>query len=161
MHIERDVPVDATGLRIGITVSRYHHEITEALWAGAVDTFTGAGGSRADLDVVAAPGAFELTVLAQALAGREDLDGVVALGCIIRGETTHDTHLARALAHGLTQIALETRKPVTFGVLTCQTLHQARERAGGPKGNKGSEAMAAAIDTIRTLRALGAGATAR
>ena len=93
MHTERDAPLDAAGLRIGIAVSRYHHEITEALWQGAVETFTGAGGSRADLDVVAAPGAFELTIVAQALATREDLDAVVALGCIVRGETSHDAHL--------------------------------------------------------------------
>ena len=109
---------------------------------------------------MAAPGAFELTIVAQALATREDLDAVVALGCIVRGETSHDEHLARTIAHGLTRIALDTRKTVTFGVLTCQTLHQARERAGGERGNKGSEAMAAAIETVRTLRALGAGATA-
>ena len=160
MHIRRDAPLDAAGLRIGIAVSRYHHDITEALWKGAVDTFTGAGGSRADLDVVAAPGSFELTIVAQALAAREDLDGVVALGCIIRGETSHDRHLAGAIAGGLTRVALDARKPVAFGVLTCQSLHQARARAGGEHGNKGVEAMTAAIEAIRTLRALGAGAPA-
>lgn len=160
MHIERDAPLDAAGLRIGIAVSRYHHEITEPLWHGAVECFTDAGGSRADLDVVAAPGSFELTIITQALAARDDLDAVVALGCIIRGETSHDQHLAAAIADGLTRIALDARKPVTFGVLTCQTLHQARARAGGDHGNKGAEAMAAAIEAIRTLRALRTGAPA-
>jgi len=157
MYVERQRELDATGLRIGIAVSRYHGDITEALCQAAVGTFTAAGGKRDDLTIVSAPGSFELTAMAGALAAREDLDAVVALGCVIRGETAHDEYICRSVAQGLTAITLETGKPVAFGLLTCHTKHQARERAGGEHGNKGEEAMAAIIETVHTLRDIAAG----
>ncbi|MCP3904041.1 MAG: 6,7-dimethyl-8-ribityllumazine synthase [Planctomycetes bacterium] len=167
MHVPPPPELDATGLSIAVVVSRYHRDITAALLDGAVETYTAAGGAVDDLLTVAAPGAFELTALTQALARRPDVDGIVALGCIIRGETTHDQYLAQAVANGLTRVTLDTGKPVAFGVLTCQTLHQARDRAGGVNGNKGEEAMAAAIEAIRSVRSVsesgnehGAGRTA-
>jgi len=154
MHIRRQADSDATGLRLAIAVSGYHRDITDALCAGAVEAFTKAGGTEDALLIAPAPGTFELTAVSQALAARPDVDGVVALGCVIRGETSHDQHLARAVANGLTRIALDTGKPVSFGILTCDTKHQARARAGGEKGNKGIEAMEATIDTIRSINAI-------
>jgi 6,7-dimethyl-8-ribityllumazine synthase len=154
MLSERNTRSSAAGMRIGVAVSHYHDEVTSALLAGAVETFVAAGGRESDLLVVRAPGAFELTAVCRALAGHDDLDGVVALGCIIRGDTSHDQHLAQAVANGLTAITVQTGKPVAFGVLTCHTRHQARERAGGERGNKGVEAMTAAIEAIDAIRGL-------
>ncbi|MHC5115082.1 MAG: 6,7-dimethyl-8-ribityllumazine synthase [Planctomycetota bacterium] len=160
MHVPPPGELDATGLAIGVVVSRYHGEITGALLDGAVETFVEAGGSAGDLLTVPSPGAFELTTICQAVAQRPEIHGVVALGCVIRGETMHDQHLAQAVAGGLTRITLDTGKPVAFGVLTCQTLHQARDRAGGANGNKGAEAMAAVIEAVRSVRSVsGAQAT--
>jgi 6,7-dimethyl-8-ribityllumazine synthase len=110
--------------------------------------------------VIEVPGSFELVVgcLSAARTGR--FEGVVALGCIIRGETHHDRVIADAVATGLVQVSLATGVPVGFGVLTVDSARQARARAGGAKGNKGAEAMAAVLDTIRSLRALRDGAPA-
>ena len=154
MYSDSKPGASACGLRIGIAVSAYHAQITTALRDGAVKQFTDAQGAEADLRVVPAPGTFELTAVCRALINSGGLDAVVALGCVISGETTHDTYIATAVAHGLTELTLATGVPVTFGVLTCQTIDQARARAGGPRGNKGTEAMAAAIETIVILRSL-------
>lgn len=145
---------NAHGLRIGLVVSDYHSSITHPLRDGAAAAFREAGGRDGDLLVVPAPGAFELTAICRALVHRGDLHAVVALGCIMTGETTHDQHIATAVAHGLTSITVETGIPVCFGVLTCQTMDQARARAGGDVGNKGVEAMAAAISVSRTVEAV-------
>ncbi len=143
--------VTASGLRIGIAVSRYHAEITSELKRGAETAFARAGGRREDLVVVETPGAFELIAICRALAQRDDIDAVVALGCVIRGETTHDQAIVQAVTHGLSAIIVETGVPIGFGVLTCDSLEQARQRAGGDKGNKGEEAMLAAIATVRAV----------
>lgn len=156
MLSDHDRNPDAAGLRVAIAVSRYHPAVTDVLCSGAIEAFTRAGGTRDDLRIVPAPGAFELPAICRALAGRCDVDGVVALGCIIRGETSHDQHLAQAIAQGLTDVSVATGKPIAFGVLTCHTHQQARARAGGDKGNKGEEAMAAAIEAIQTIRDVGA-----
>ncbi|MEE8458494.1 MAG: 6,7-dimethyl-8-ribityllumazine synthase, partial [Phycisphaerales bacterium] len=110
---------DAAGLRVGLAVSRYHHRITDALCKAAVDRFRRAGGADADLRVVRAPGAFELTAVCRAFAAGGKIDAVVALGCVISGETDHDRYLASAVATGLTMITVETGVPVAFGLLTC------------------------------------------
>ena len=152
----RDAPnmhLDAEGLRIGIVTSLYHEEVTERLRAGAISAFVDAGGDEDDIYEVAAAGAFELVPLVDALA-RKEIDGVVALGCIIRGETTHDQHLARSISQLLTHIAFEHETAVGFGLLTCLSNEQAMERAGGIKGNKGEEAMNAVIATARALQTI-------
>lgn len=141
----------AAGLRLGIASSRYHRAITEALRDGARRAFVEAGGRDEDVVEVAAPGAFELPILAAALAAREDVDVIVALGCVVRGETSHDRHINDAVAAGLQRVALDSGKPVAFGVLTTSTIEQARARAGGAVGNKGEEATRAAIATRRAL----------
>ncbi len=159
MYEELKPTTSAEGLRIGLVVSRYHAPITEALRDGAVDFYTRAGGSTDDLLVVSAPGTFEITALCGALAQRGDLDAVVAVGCVISGQTTHDQYICAAVSHGLTEVTLKTGVPVAFGVLTCQNLQQAEARAGGDRGNKGAEAMAAAIETAQTIRRLRAAAS--
>lgn len=154
MFVETQVNSSAAGLRIGLVVSRYHIDITSAMRRAAIDAFTEAGGRDGDLVGVEAPGAFELPVMVATLARRDDIDAVVAVGCVITGETTHDQHIAQAVAGGLTAVSVETSTPVTFGVLTCRNLDQARERAGGAKGNKGADAMRAAIEAVCVLREL-------
>ncbi len=143
---------NAAGLRIGLAVSRYHAPITEAMCEAAIERFIAAGGSKENLNLVSAPGAFELTAIARAFAVRDDIDAVVALGCVISGETTHDQYIASAVAQGLTMITAQTGVPVSFGVLTCQTLEQAQARSGGAKGNKGAEAMTGAIEAACAIR---------
>lgn len=156
MYDQLQPEASAAGLRVGVAVSRYHDRITDAMRASAVECFRSAGGAEADLRVVPAAGAFELTAVCRALAVSGDVDAVVALGCVITGETDHDRYIASAVASGLTMITVETGVPVAFGVLTCANLEQAAARAGGDLGNKGGEAMLAAIQTARTLQALGA-----
>jgi 6,7-dimethyl-8-ribityllumazine synthase len=148
------IQLDASGLRIGVARSRYHSEMTDRLCAGAEAAFVEAGGDPDALVVVPAPGTFELTAVCRALATRDDIDAVVALGCVIRGETAHDRYICEAVAAGLTSITADTGKPVAFGVLTCQTRRQASERAGGALGNKGTEAMRAAIEMVAVLRSI-------
>ncbi|MEM7230341.1 MAG: 6,7-dimethyl-8-ribityllumazine synthase [Planctomycetota bacterium] len=146
--------LDANSLRVGIVVSEYHHDITSALCDGARQTFLDAGGVSSNLTIIAAPGSFELVSIATRLA--DTMDAVVTLGCIITGDTTHDQYIGHAVAQGIAQISVLTGVPVGFGVLTCQTIDQARARAGGDKGNKGAETMAATIQTATVLRSLAA-----
>lgn len=136
---------DARGLRIAVATSRYHDEVTARLREGALEAFRTAGGQDGDLLLVDAPGAFELVPIAHALASRADIDAVVCLGCVITGETTHDRYICEAVANGLAAISSSMGKPAAFGVLTCPSIGHARERAGGAKGNKGAEAMVAAL----------------
>jgi 6,7-dimethyl-8-ribityllumazine synthase len=145
---------DATGLRIGIAASVYHWDIVGPLASAATAAFAEAGGDQSDLTMIESPGAFELVAICSALARREDIDGVVALGCVIRGETSHDSWINSAVAHGLVTLSVATGKPAAFGVLTCNTHEQAVARSGGDKGNKGEEAMKAAIAAVREIRAI-------
>ncbi len=144
----------ADGLRIGVAVSRYHAEITDSMRDAAIEHFGTAGGADDDLHVVPTPGAYELVAISRAMAHCGKLDAVVALGCIIAGETNHDEYLAAAVAHGLIDVTVATGVPVAFGVLTCQTLAQAQARSGGESGNKGTEAMAAAIEAARAVKSI-------
>lgn len=153
MYTEIKPNANASGLRIGVAVSRYHPAITNAMRDAAIREFTNAGGDPGDLHIVSTPGSFELVAACQALAARTDIDAVVAIGCVISGETTHDQYIASAVAHGITSITVQCGTPVTFGLLTCQTLAQAEARSGGDKGNKGGEAMIAAIEAARIAQA--------
>ena len=142
-------------MRVAVVVSGYHRDITHSMRDAAVRKFVDCGGSTDAARVVAAPGAFERTPIALACARRDDVDAVIALGCIITGETAHDEYIAAAVANGLTEVMLKTGKPVAFGVLTCRTIEQAVARSGGRLGNKGEDAMVAALETTSTLRAIG------
>jgi 6,7-dimethyl-8-ribityllumazine synthase len=155
MYTELKPNISAAGLRIGIGVSRYHAPITTAMRDAAIKQFIDAGGAPDDLEIVSTPGSFELVAVCHALAARSDIDAVVAIGCVISGETTHDQYIASAVAHGLATITVQTGVPVTFGVLTCQTMAQAEARAGGDRGNKGAEGMAAAIEAAVTIKTMG------
>jgi 6,7-dimethyl-8-ribityllumazine synthase len=106
------------------------------------------------LGIVEAPGAFELTAIAAAAIDSGAFDGVVTLGCVIRGETDHDRYISQAVANGLTTLTIQTGVPVAFGVITANTPGQALARAGGEKGNKGAEAMDALLDAIDAMRHL-------
>lgn len=140
------IPPDAAlGLRVGLVVSRYHESITGALREGAVAAFIAAGGEMVNIVELIAPGAFELPQIAMTLARSQRVEAIVTLGCVIRGETSHFDFICSAVAQGLMNVGRETGIPTTFGVLTCDTLEQAQARAGGRHGNKGEEAMSAAL----------------
>ena len=145
--------------RVAVVVSRYNEPITRRLLDGAVATLTAAGLSADRIDVAWVPGSFELPCLADALAASGRYAAVLCLGAIIRGETSHDQHIARAVAIGIEAIARTRRLPVLFGVLTCDTLAQAFARAGGHAGdgfagNKGAECATAAIEMISLFGAV-------
>ena len=124
---------------------------------GAVAAYERAGGDRGQLGLIDAPGAFDLTGICAAAAGSGLYKGIVALGCVIKGETRHDRYINDAVANGLTAITVKTGVPVAFGLLTVETREQAVERAGGSLGNKGEDAMVALLETIAAIAAIEAG----
>lgn len=140
--------------RFAIVVSRYNESITQRLLDGAVSTLTEAGVDDSQIDVAWVPGAFEIPLVAGRMARSGLYAAVVCLGAVIRGETTHDQHINRAVSLELARLGVETGVPVSFGVLTCESLEQAIHRAGGNVGNKGVEATQAAIELVSLLRQL-------
>jgi 6,7-dimethyl-8-ribityllumazine synthase len=142
------------GLRIAIVVSRFNDFITERLLAGAEETIREAGVAGNDLIVLRVPGAFEIPIAAQRLAETSRVDAVICLGCLIRGATPHFEYIASACAHGITAAAAATGVPMTFGVLTTNSVEEALERAAAGDANKGREAALAAIELVRTLQTL-------
>jgi 6,7-dimethyl-8-ribityllumazine synthase len=141
--------------RVAVIVSRYNWSITQRLLEGALAEYAARGHEAGSVTVFECPGAYELPALSLAAADTGRYRGIVAIGCIIRGETRHDQYIAQAIAHGLLQVTLQVGIPVTFGVLTVDTPEQARARAGGAEhGNKGQEAMAALLDTIIAMDAI-------
>jgi len=164
---------NARGLRVALVVSRYNERVTDSLRRGAEHEFQRLGGRPEDLVHVAAPGAFELPVLCRHAA--ESCDAVVALGCVIRGDTRHDEVIADAVAVALQRLSVDTGTPIAFGLLTVSTLEQALARAQPLVGattepaaddaqgkpvvdNKGVEAMRAAVEAVASIRALTVGA---
>jgi 6,7-dimethyl-8-ribityllumazine synthase len=131
---------------VGIVVGRFNGEITSRLLDGAIAALEEAGVERDRIEVVPVPGAFELPLGAMALARTRQYSCIVAIGCVIRGETPHFDYVAGEAASGLQLAALETGIPVSFGVLTCDTREQAEARAGGAYGNKGAEAARSALE---------------
>ncbi|MGH7481014.1 MAG: 6,7-dimethyl-8-ribityllumazine synthase [Longimicrobiales bacterium] len=146
--------------RFALIVSEFNRDITEQLLAGARDCLREHGVPEEDLLVVRVPGAWELPLVAQKIAGGGNVDAVIAIGCVIRGETSHFDYVCRGAADGLGRVALDAGVPVLFGVLTADTAEQAWARAGGPGGNKGREAARAALDMVRVVAEL-EGADAR
>lgn len=139
---------------IAIVVSRYNGSITDKLAAAAIDEYTSRGGTPDRLAVIDAPGVFELPAIAAAAVQTGLYQGVVCLGCVIRGQTPHDQHIARACAHALANLATSSAMPIAFGVITALNAAQAQARSGGDRGNKGAEAMAATIEAALAVRAL-------
>lgn len=142
------------GLRFAVIVSRFNSLISERLLQGALDALARTGCAESDIEIVKVPGSWEMPVVARELAARKRYDAIICLGAVIRGETTHHDYVAGGAAKGLAQIAAETGVPVAFGVLTCNTLEQAIDRAGAKSGNKGFDAAMAAVETADLLRRL-------
>jgi len=147
--------LDGRGLRIGIVASRYHEEIVERLLAAARAHLLAGGVAPEAMTVVRVPGSFELPFAAALLARTRTHDAVVCLGVLLRGETAHFDLIAAAVAQGLTRVGLDEGIPVTFGVVTAETVAQAEARAGGEHGNRGTDAAAAALEMALLRRALG------
>ena len=143
--------LNAQGLKFAIVAARFNDFIVDRLISGAVDYLVRHGGSEENLTLVRLPGAFELPIAAQKLARSGDFDGVVVLGAVIRGATPHFDYVCNECAKGVAQASMETGVPMGFGLLTCDSLDQAIERAGSKGGNKGVEAASALLETIRVL----------
>ncbi|RED98867.1 6,7-dimethyl-8-ribityllumazine synthase [Marinoscillum furvescens] len=139
---------DVSGFKFGIVVAEWNEEVTEALYSGAFETLLQLGATRENIERMNVPGSFELTLGAQWMAKREDIDAVITLGCVIQGETRHFDFICQACAQGITDVGLKYDKPVVFGVLTPDTQKQAMDRAGGKHGNKGDEAAATAVKML-------------
>jgi 6,7-dimethyl-8-ribityllumazine synthase len=144
--------LDASGMRFALAVARFNADITEPLLDGARRTLDKYGAT--DIDVVRVPGAFELPLIAQALASAGRVDAVICIGAVVRGDTPHFEYVAGECASGIARVALDTGVPVVFGVLTVDTREQAFERIGGKEGHKGEEAAATAIEMVALLRAI-------
>ena len=140
--------------RVAIVVSRFNELITDRLLSGALDTLRRHGLTDDRVTVVHVPGSFELPLAAHRLAHSGRFTMVVCLGAVIQGETTHHEYINQQVAAGIMQASLSSGIPVTFGVLTCQTMDQALDRAGGKSGNKGHEATLAALEMSSLLRSL-------
>lgn len=143
--------VSARGLRVAIAAARFNDFIVASLLKGATAAWLERGGNPDDLTVVRVPGAFELPLAAKKLGASGRYHAVVALGCVIRGDTPHFEYVAGECARGLQQASLETGVPVAFGVLTVETVDQALERAATGAGNKGAEAMDTALEMASLL----------
>ncbi len=147
-------PLDAAGLRFAVVVSEFNSFITDRLLAGALDAFTAAGAAKNRIEIVRVPGSFEIPVAARKLASAGRFDALVCIGCILRGETPHFEYVAAESARGIQLAQLDTGVPMSFCILTCDTLEQATDRAGIKSGNKGYEAALAAIQMARLFRKL-------
>lgn len=143
---------DASSRRIGIVVSEWNNEITDALYSGALNSLLELGVDREKVIRMDVPGSFELSLGAQWMAQRNDIDAVICLGCVIQGETRHFEFICQSVAQGIKDVALKYDKPVVFGVLTTDNKKQALDRAGGKHGNKGDEAAFTALKMLSLQR---------
>jgi 6,7-dimethyl-8-ribityllumazine synthase len=140
--------LDAKGKRVALVVSRFNDLVTSRLTSGALDCLIRHGASEGDISIFKVPGSFEISPLCKKLAKSKNFDAVIAIGTVIRGDTPHFDYIAREVAKGVAQAAMESEVPVVFGVLTTDTLEQALERAGAKAGNKGAEAALSAIELM-------------
>ncbi len=163
MKVENPVPVeypalegklDATGRRFAIVVARFNAFITERLLQSACDGLLRSGARRKDIAIVRVPGAFEIPTVARTLALTKKYDAIICLGCLLRGDTAHYDVIVNEVTRGIGQSAQETGVPHAFGVLTCDTLEQAIDRAGLKMGNKGFEAALAAVEMANLTEAV-------
>ncbi|RUA31622.1 MAG: 6,7-dimethyl-8-ribityllumazine synthase [Bacteroidetes bacterium] len=140
--------------KFAIVVSEWNEEVTESLYNGAFETLLENGIPKENIQKHYVPGSFELSLGAQWMAERKDIDAVICLGCVIQGETKHFDFICDAVAHGITNVSLKYNKPVIFGVLTPNTQQQALDRAGGKHGNKGDEAAFTALKMLGLAKGL-------
>lgn len=148
--------LSAQGLKFVIVVARFNSFITDRLLAGALDALKRSGCAEDAVDIVRVPGAWEMPIVAKALAAQKAHDGIICLGAVIRGDTPHFDYVAGEAAGGLAKVAAETGVPVAFGVLTTNTVEQAVDRAGAKSGNKGYDAAMTAIEMANLLRRIAA-----
>ncbi|MFI5330600.1 MAG: 6,7-dimethyl-8-ribityllumazine synthase [Desulfobaccales bacterium] len=148
--------LSGAGLKFALVVSRFNSFITERLLEGALDCLRRQGVAEDDLMVARVPGAWEIPVVVKRLAQSKAYDGVICLGAVIRGSTPHFDYVAAEVSKGIAMVSLESGLPISFGILTTDTLEQAIERAGSKAGNKGFAAAEAAIEMVNLLKGLGA-----
>ena len=158
---ETRAAANAAGLRFALVVSRFNSFITDRLLAGAVDALEAASADTENIEVVHVPGSFEIPLTAKKLAEGGRVDAVIAIGCILRGETSHFDYVASEVARGVQLAQLDTGIPVIFCVLTCDTLEQAIDRAGLKSGNKGYDAGLAAVEMANLSKQLRAADASR
>lgn len=144
--------LDAKGSRFGIVISRFNSFISDRLLSGAMDALDRHGAAPDDTTVVWVPGSFEIPLTAKKMAASGKYDAVICLGALIRGETPHFDHLASAVTKELGTLSLESGVPVIYGILTCNTMEQAIDRAGLKSGNRGFDAATAAIEMVQVLK---------
>jgi 6,7-dimethyl-8-ribityllumazine synthase len=148
--------IRADGLRFGIVVSRFNNFITERLLEGALDALRRNGAEEDAIDIYRTPGSFEIPAVAKRLLERGTYDAVICLGAVIRGATPHFSYISAEVTKGIAQLSLQSTVPITFGVITADTIEQAIERAGTKVGNKGWDAALSAIEMANLYRELGA-----
>ena len=144
--------LDGSGIRVALLVSRFNDFVTARLIEGAVDCLLRHGSGEKDITVIRVPGSFELPLAAKKAASSGKYDAVICLGALIRGQTPHFDYIAAEVTKGVAQVSLDTELPVTFGVITADTLEQAIDRAGAKAGNKGFEAALGAVEMADLLR---------
>ena len=149
---------DAGGRRFGLLLARFNSLVVERLLEGAVDTLRRHGVPDANMTIARVPGAFELPLAARTMAGSGRYDAIIALGCVIRGSTPHFDYVAGEAAKGLAHVQMEADLPISFGVLTTDSIEQAIERAGTKAGNKGADAAMGAIEMVSLMPRLRTGA---
>jgi 6,7-dimethyl-8-ribityllumazine synthase len=154
MAVAKEGDLSAEGMKFAIVVARWNAVITDRLLEGALDALLRSGASRGDIEVVRVPGAWEIPAASRALAEQRKADAIVTLGCLLRGETAHYESIYNEVSRGIGQSQQDTGIPHSFGVLTCETLEQALNRAGIKAGNKGFEAAVAAIEMVSLKRKL-------
>ncbi len=147
--------LQAKGLKIGIVLSRFNQFISERLLEGALDALYKLGAEQSDISVYKVPGSFEIPILTKKLAKGKKVDGIVCLGVLIRGDTPHFDFLSAEVTKGLAQIAMEEGVPVSFGILTVDTIEQGIERSGTKAGNKGWDAVLSLVETLNLIKEAG------
>lgn len=146
--------LQAKGLKFGIVISRFNEFITSKLLDGAKDALVRHGAKEDDIDIVKVPGSFEIPMVAKKMAAKGIYNAVICLGTVIRGATPHFDYIAAEVSKGVATASMDTGVPVAFGVLTCETIEQAVERAGTKSGNKGWDAAITAIEMAQLLKKL-------
>jgi len=144
----------ANDAKVGIVAARFNEIITSKLLSGAVDGLTRRGVKDDDIDLCWVPGAFEIPLIAKKMTETKKYDAIICLGAVIKGSTDHYTYVCSEVSKGIANVSLESGTPVLFGVLTCDTIEQAIERAGSKAGNKGSECAESAVEMINLVRRL-------
>ena len=146
--------ISGIDLKIGIVVSRFNEWVTKMMLDGALNELRRLGVSDIDIKVVWVPGAYEISLACQTLCETSKIDALIAIGCIIRGETSHYEHIAKTTCDGILKVVLDYKMPIGFGVITVENMAQAIDRAGGKHGNKGRDAAKSAVEMVRLTEAL-------